>query len=874
MSRRPVRFHEFVAVTLGVMVALSCSGSGSACSCIQPLPAGRYVGPKTDNAINLRLSPAGINYLNSNWQTLIQMFAPGGTLTLPVACSVKPVPVLGTVAIADQGGPSGGKLDGICDAKDLPANVTVAITGFQLVPRPPDIVEGTVSVTVDTGKIYFRTSTGNSALCLFLSNPECSVRFNTSAVSPVSNSITAQIKFSIDTKWDKWLSFEVLSPLKGSQVCGSSGASALPFCLDPNDIDISGENTCGNLLCGLADWAPVKNLLLGLISPLLQTQISSAVAAQSCETCGATDAGKPPCPQYPNGTPVAVSACTNSVCIDQQNSKCVPRFLGVEGRVPVGGVLGNFGVPADSLLDLSIAAGSSVSVDQGINIGTRAGMNAVTVAPCVPPQPAPPMTAVAAPDFDAEADPAKGAYHAALGVSSQFLNLSFHEAHQSGALCLQMNSATVGLLNSGLFKTFLPSLGKLATRDGKDAPMMIVLRPDKAPTVDIGKGTFDPVTKKPIEPLLLIKLPDVTIDFYAMIDERFARLFSLTSDISLPLSLIFNGCASVTPAIGDLKMLITNIRTANSEILAEDPKVLADLIPAVIGLAEPALAKAIKPFALPALGQFKLKINEVKGISNISGTSLYNHLGLYAQMLPMNAACAVSSPKTFATLKRSVIPDRSLMRATGNGLPIPKAILDVHALGKTGTAEFDYRVDEGTWSTFFPAFNDELEVQHPVFLLQGMHTIEVRSRVEEDSHGISDPVMVGFMIDWDPPEVKVTEDREHDQLRVAARDVISAPEKLEYAYQVGTGEFSVYGTAREIGLTAMESRGGVTVRVRDEAGNVAQAQWRGLTTSLHPDGDPASAAPLPASGCSSGLGDSSLWAFGLLGLSRLRRRAR
>jgi hypothetical protein len=874
MIHRHFRYHELVALCFAAVLAIDCAGSGSAggCgACMAPIPAGRYAGAKTDNAINLRLSPAGINYLNSNWQTLIQTFAPGGTLTLPVACMKTNVAIIGDVTIADQGGPSGGKLDAVCDSKDLPANVMATITGFQLVPHPPDILEGTVSIAVDTGKIYARSVSGNAGLCLGLSAAEASVRFNTGAANPVTNSLTAQIKFSIDTKWDKWLSFQVLSPIKGTQICGASGAPAAPFCLDPSDIDIQGENTCGDIYSSVANWDPLKNLLLGLISPLLQTQINKAVAAQACEQCGA---GKPACPQFPG----AVSTCdaASSTCIDSATSKCVPRFLGVEGRVAVGGVLGNFGVPADSMLDLSVGAGSSVSVDQGVNIGTRAGLQAVTVAPCVPPQPAPPMTSVTAPNFDAEADPAKGAYHAALGVSGQFLNLAFHQAHQSGALCLSMNSSTVGLLNSGLFKTFLPSLGKLATRDGKDAPMMIVLKPDKAPTVDIGKGTFDPVTKKPIEPLLLVKLPDVTVDFYAMIDERFTRLFSLTADISLPLSLIFNGCASVTPAIGDLKMLISNIRTANSEILAEDPKVLADLIPAVIGLAEPALAGALKPFALPALGQFKLKINEVKGISNISGTSLYNHLGLYAQMLPLNAACAVSAPKTFATLKRSEIPPAAKMRATGNGLPLPRAVLDVHALGKTGTPEYDWRVDEGTWSTFFPAFDGELVVEHPVFLIQGRHTIEVRSRVEEDGHGISEPVKVGFLVDWDAPELKLTADREHDLLVLTAKDVISADDKLEYAYAVGTGDFSAFGPARDIGLSAIEAKGGVSVRVRDEAGNVSELSWKGLSTALHPDTD-LTAGALPASqqgSCSTGLGDPSLLALALLGLARLRRRAR
>ena len=870
MTRRFFRFHELVAVTLGVLFVVSCSssGAGTGCGCMEPLPSGRYVGPKVDDAVNLRLSPAGINYLNNNWQQLVQMFAPGGALQIPVACMKTNVAVLGDVTIADQGAANGnGKLDGNCTAADLPANVTVNITGFQLVPKAPNIIEGSLSISVDTGKIYARTTTGNSVLCLGLSKPECSVRFNTAKAAGVTNKITAQVKFAIDTKWDKWLSFEVLKPLKGVGICGTQ-----PDCLDPNDIDISGENTCGNLLCGLADWAPLKNLLFDLVAPLLQTQIDKAVAAQSCEACGT---GKPACPQYPNGTPVAASTCeaATSTCKDSATSKCVPRFLGVEGRVNLGtGPLANFGVPSSAMLDLSVGAGSSVSVDQGINIGTRAGLTAVTVAPCVPMQAAPPMVAIPAPQLDAEADPTKGAYHAGVAISSQFMNLSFHQAHQAGALCLQMSSATVGLLNSGLFKTFLPSLGKLATRDGKDAPMMIALRPGKAPVVDIGKGTFDPVTKKPIEPLLLVKLPDVTVDFYAMIDERFARLFSLTADISLPVSLIFTGCDSVTPAIGDLKMLIGNIRTANSEMLAEDPKVLADLIPAVIGLAEPAVASALKPFALPALGQFKLKVNEVKGIGNVSGTKLYNHLALYAELkMPIN--CAVSSPKTVASLKRSEIPPAKAMLATGQGLPLPRAILDVHALGKTGTPEFAFRVDEGSWSTFFPAPNGELVVEHPVFLLQGQHRIEVRSRVEEDPHGVSAPVQVGFMVDFDAPVVKLTADRAHDLIAISAHDVITPDDKLAYAFAIGEGAFTDFGVARDIGLTAVEARGGVTVRVRDQAGNIGEAKWLAPVTALRPD-DATQAVPgeTQASGCSAGLGGLSVAGLALLALIRRRRQ--
>src|SRR5262249_27736766 len=151
-----------------------------------------------------------------------------------------------------------------------------------------------------------------------------------------------------------------------------------------------------------------------------------------------------------------------------------------------GAAMGNFGVPSGAALDLSIHAGASFSVDtaNALNIGTRGGLAAVTVAPCVPPLAPPPMIELPAPDFRAEAPPVtptNPAYHMALGVSSPFLNLAFHQAHQAGALCISLSSSTVGVLTTGLFKTFLRSLGDLATRDGKDAPMMIVLRPARPP---------------------------------------------------------------------------------------------------------------------------------------------------------------------------------------------------------------------------------------------------------------------------------------------------------------------------------------------------------------------------------------------------------
>ena len=842
-------------VLLLVLVGLGCSGTGSGCSTLTPYPAGtRYVGPKTDNAINIRLSAAGINYLNANWRTLIGAFAPGGTLALPIPCSMQNVAVIGDVYIADQGGPNGGRNDGRCDVKDVPANVDVVLTGFSLAPRSPDKLDATIQLSINTGKIYL---TNPHLLC----DLKCSIDFNTATAPPGDNRLTATVKFSIDARFDKLLAFEV-SSINGTQICGASGAPSKPSCLDPSDLTLASEGGFCSFVCGGANWDPIKNFVLQLISAPLQTQIQSAVGAQTCWAC-MTSAD---CPRTTDGANTPAT-CDTAKKICMLGATCVPRFLGVEGTMSMGALLGAFGAPADARIELSLAAGASVAMDQGMSFGTRVGIQPTTVSACVPPQAAPPMTMVAFPDFDGEATPMSG-YHVGLGISSNFLNAAFWSAQQSGALCLNLSSDNVGLINTGLFKTFLPSLGKLATRDGKDAPMMVVLRPARPPAVTVGEGTYDPVTRKPIKPLLLITLPDLSIDFYAMLDDRYARLFTLTADIALPISLIFEGCDKVTPALGDLRSLITNIRTGNAEILAEDPQVLADLVPAVIGLAEPALAGGLSGFALPALGSFKLKVNEVKGLGRIAGTEAYNHLGLYATLLGAMDMCAFSAPVVSASLKASHMPKSQDMRLSGHALPWPEAVLDVHTLGTSGSAEFSTKIDDGMWTDFRPVLNGELLVSHPRFLMQGQHVIHVRARIAEDSHAISAETTVGFKVDWEAPEISLKPDLANDRLVVHARDVVSA-DRLEFAYRVGEGDISTFGAAREISLSAIEQQGGVTVFARDEFGNVGEAVYRTATVALREDPAAEVAGKLGV-GCST---TGGLLALGALALLRRRRRS-
>ncbi len=866
-------FSLFVVVSVTMMACSGSSGGGSGCSALSPLPGGgRYAGAKSDNAVNARISSAGISYLNTNWAKLVDMFAPGQVLTIDIPCTKVAVPVIGDVLLADDGSrgcnsTSCGKMDGTCDADDAPHPVAITITAFKLVPKAPDSVEAQVSVSIDTGRIFVDTTNRHHAACGFLTEVKCGLDYDAARQPPSINSMKTTLKFSIDSKWDKQLRFTI-GNLVGTEVCGSSGAQAAPYCIDPDDLKFTGENNCGNVYCGVADWSFLKNFVAKLISPMLQDKVQAALDKQECQTCGS---GLPACPNIPGASSTCVTA--DGICKDTASTNCVPRFLGVEGRVGIGSFMTSFGAPADAALDMTLFAGASVKVDTGINLGTRAGMSAVAVAPCVPLLPAPALVPVTPPDFDAAASFGSN-YHVGVGLSQSFLNIAMHQVHQSGALCLALNASNVGLLSTTIFKPFLPSLGKLATRDGKDAPMMVVLKPAAAPLVKVGEGTFDPMTKKPVKPLLTLTLPDVTVDIYVMIDDRYARLFSLSFDVALPLSLIFNGCSSVQPAIGDIKSLITNVKTSNSEMLAEDPKVLADLIPAVIGLAEPALATALKPFALPALGPFKLKVTETKGVGAIAGTENYNHLGIYAQLLPSTAACAVSAPAFAVKLLRTELPRASELELRGQPLPYGDVILGVSTT-ETAAVEYSVRVDNGFWSTFRPAAQGELRVTHGNFWFDGRHVVEVQARFVDDAHGVSAPQAVAVGIDYRAPTVRLDVDRAADRVLVATEDGVTPRAELLFAYRVGLGEWGSFGAERAIALSAIEASGGVAVRVKDLAGNVGEASYRVAKPAAAPVDDVAGAEaqdPGPAAGCT-----AVPVAFGLplllAGAARRRRRS-
>ncbi len=718
------RTPSYLPFTLACAVFAACAGGGgggcgggaAGCAGFGPIPGGRFTGEKVDTAAAVRLSSEGFTVINQFSPQLLDMIAPGGQLVVPLPCSIESA-LLENLTIGDEGQiscnqESCGQMDGKCDSKDVPKQLTVNVTSLQLAPKGPDLVEGSLTITLATGKIMISSVSRNSSLCFFTNPVKCSVDFDTARVAPTANDLKVNIKFTLDPRWDRILSFEI-PDIGGAKACGASGAQPKPACLDPADMVVAQEGSCG--FCTVANFNLVKTLIVDQLTKSLKDRLEKALKSANCRACSAGTQ----CPS----SGVATSACVYPTdggspdageCIDDGTAKCVPALLGAEGRMLLGSTLGGL-VPASAGIDLSVAAGGGVASNTtGFTVGFTGGAKEIAVAECVKPLIHAPEAALPLPDFDTDAP---GAYDIGLSLSHQLLSRAFFHAQQSGALCLELGNEQIAQLESGLLGTLLPSLNKLTGKDlaGKDVsvPLRVVIRPVNPPKATIGEGTMDPATMKPKEPLIRFDWDGVEIDLYAKLDERYVRLFTVSADLKLPIGFTLMGCSDLIPVIGDLAGAITNVKAKDSDILAEDLAALEKLVPALLSFAEPALARGFPPITVPEFGGWKMKLIAAKGIGAISGTKSYNHMGLYAKLIPYNQVCALMSPR--------VVAEPGPVRGT-------LATLKVAADG-AGLPEYQTRVNGGFWSDWRTAASDgTLSVAHPRLLLPAKHRVEVRVR--------------------------------------------------------------------------------------------------------------------------------------------------
>jgi hypothetical protein len=711
MSVRPAVSGRPPFATMALVSLLgACSAPAGGCACagFTALPQGSYAGPKLDSAGAVRVSGGGLAVLNQNASSILQLFAPGSQLVVPVPCSIEKVAIgafpLLDLAIADTGSlyctdESCGRLDGRCDGRDLGQALTVQIADLAFSTAAPDRLEARITATVQTGPLPVSTVSRSSVLCLLSGGgpAKCTVDLDTTRAASADAQLTLSIKLTVDPRWDKLLALEV-ADVGGAKACGSAGARPPPACIDPNDIVIANAGGCG--ACTGANLSIIKALLIDQLAKALKTQVGDALADANCAPCDAMTA----CPTSPTAT--ASCDVDAGACVDTTTGRCVPALLGIEGRVDVAMTLGAFGATAGAPLELSVGAGGgATATDAGVTVGLRGGFAAASVAPCVAHAMRPPQPALPLPDFDARAP---GPYAVGVSLSEQALSEALFQAQQSGALCLELGTETIAALESSLLATLLPSLGLLT--HGDNVPLRLVLRPVTAPFVTVGEGTVD-ANGAPLDPLLRLQWPALELDLHAWIEERPVRLFTLVASMDLPLGLELDGCAGVTPVIGSLRDAVVVTQVKNTELLAEPLGALKALVPSLLAFAEPQLAQGLSALTLPTVQGFGLKLLAARGIEPVAGTARFHHLALYADLTPPGQAC---TPTPRARAHRVARARSWAGDAVDVELP--------------SGARVSWRVNGGFWSPWTRVDSSgRLRVQHPRLLIDGAPVVEVRT---------------------------------------------------------------------------------------------------------------------------------------------------
>jgi hypothetical protein len=436
-------------------------------------------------------------------------------------------------------------------------------------------------------------------------------------------------------------------------------------------------------------------------------------------------------------------------------------------------------------------------------------------------------------------------YQIGIAIAAEFINKALYDTFNSGALCLNVGSSLTSYLATDTFQsTFLFSLAYLTHQENK--PMMVVLRPKTPPTVEIGLGTE-------ASPLLAITMKQLQLDFYANIEDRPVRLFSLTVDlVGLPINLAFDPAKStVTPSLGTpttgLAQAFQNPVVSNCEMLdSSDCGSVAMLLSQLIGLiGQPLNAALNKPITLPTFSGLALGVESARGAVPATSGPGYQQLALFASLGP--AMMDTARVHTTAQLVQAVIP--TLAQITGTERQEPYAIVQAAGASPRTSSfagyEYMYSVDGGFWSVWTQS--SPFEVHDPVLVLQGKHQISIKAReigvpLSEDPSAAT----VELDVDYQPPKVKFQVDTSTtpSRLLTLASDVVWSNNQLTYQYSLDGASWSSPGPAQVYTLSELQSHRSLAVKVTDGAGLSATATYGAPRMPAAPAG----ATPLSTGG--------------------------
>ncbi len=667
-----MRFAKILLGTLAAScLALGCEKAGDVdvAQVIEPLPQEFPIREIQKDAVIVRLSEALFANINLRWKDMLQRLIVGtdallevpelsgaefnaaGDLVIPLHIPCQEVEADGvTIRLCDEGK---GKCTQNADGEmTTSCEISLLAKGFSLQPQyktdTSGVVMAEVEAALDTGTTGLQLGINYNSL-----SPNCTITYKKGASTKVSGGL----KLSLDATSPNPLHFELAEVSDGIYVSG----------IDNLDIGTGSDNTikldCGatyNALLNLAGaigFTPQK--ILGLLSKTIQDGVKKAVDKATYQPC-----------TWPNdnendlihGTcrTGLVCACVDEDsckkrgdmrCQDKASGKFVTLYPGYEGRVSVGQFLSSFGADPTAAFDFSALVGGSLELYEGrpvngvktgnIDLGAMLGLKNYPDenSYCVPSMEAPvPQKLKKNIDFDQEAP---AGHQIGLAVSEYLLNNLFYQATRSGLLCVSVGTELSDMISSALFSGFVPSLGLL----GEDLPMQLAIRPTQAPYLTFGKNVL--AGGKISDPLMTLNFKSLNVDFYALVEERMARLFTVNVDISAPVALDVKideetKKTMVHPVLGSLTKMITfNEIDYNSEILTEDIADLGTQISGLLGLADTIVTGLIDSYPLPDIFGLRFSFDGFTGMGETTeGTQAY--LGAFFSVAPVDGSGGVA----------------------------------------------------------------------------------------------------------------------------------------------------------------------------------------------------------------------------------------
>ena len=667
---------DWVVAITAIVFAVSCSGGGGCGGCgFEPIPGGFPAAKRETNAAQVRVSSTALAKIAADPAAIIGGLV-GGAGSMPGVVEFN-VP-------ASCGDPK------ICCVNNVPA-ATCGPLVIDLVKRPTDPprlvltpVQGASRLDV---AIKARVKTKMN-LAITVQGVNCNVNLDTTRGSNPDITITTQILFSQDPTTST------------TRIAGQASTVAL----QDADLQLSGDFTC-----------TLAGLFIGTVRGLLEDQVASLIDDQiNSATCKACDSG-----QLAECGSSFATACTDKVC--QVGNRCLQE-TGMTGRARGSSLFGGLSPGTTGALDLyEILGGYGTTDGGGIALGMLGGMQpgGVDRDRCGPRgvEPLDPGTLPLSAFFQGNIRPDNSVpFDVAIGLHKWQLDAFAFAGYDGGLLCLTIGNNTVSQLSTDTISLLSRSLGKLVDTS---SPMAVGLRPQSQPTIILGKNTFMTdamMNVTVVEPLLDITFRAMEIDFFASIDDQYVRVFTVVSDVHLPVGLQVTGMGELQPVIGDVADAFTNVTVKNSEAITESPADLAALFPNLLAVALPQLSGGLSPISLPALGGLNLSVVDITAVDN------NNFLAIFANLVTAMPARPVVTDVSLAGVAE---PATSVARDPGqwtSNRP-PEVTLDFGtALGQ----EWSYRIDGGGWSPW--AQNRRPTLSPKVFWLPGQHWIEVRAR--------------------------------------------------------------------------------------------------------------------------------------------------